>query len=174
MSKVEREYVYKPSRAPLLLGILMLVLAPIMVVMLNQPTTSDLKLRVRGFGYITLTPAQQPIAGWIIGAVLLLLGVFFVRVMLRKFGKPGRVGFTEKAFFFSEPLASGGEVVIPFRTITDLSRSKEGRRSRLTFTCGYGKLEVPASRMASLAEFDETCTLLHDRVEAARAESQSP
>jgi hypothetical protein len=169
MSGVEREFAYRLPASPLrTLGFLLMLLAPTVVLSLHQPEMSDVQLRSRGIGTITLTPAQQPVAGWIFGAVILVVGLVLLRIARRPTQRPGRIAFTETSLLVSVPAEAGSELKIPYRQISEVSVEKHGRRSRLRFTCSHGHLEFPASRMESPEAFAELCRLLNERVQAAR------
>ena len=111
MSEVERQYAYKaPSGPLLLLGWLMIVLAPLLAYVASQKDQHGMT-----FSGIELTPNQTVAAGWALAVVLLWSGVAVVRSVARQRTTGGRVAFTPTAFLFTDLSGDGGERAVAYR-----------------------------------------------------------
>lgn len=153
MNELDRRFDYKTDAGSLkLLGILMVVLAPIAIVMSFQEGNDDIifwGLHIRG-----------PAAPWVIrltAVVLLYFGAGMVRSAHRA-QKAGK-GVT---------LTSTGVVIVDrpeirYQDISEISLEQFEKRPLLCLTHPGGKIGIARSRMKSQQEFDEMSAILAER-----------
>lgn len=146
----------------------MVVLCPLIILIMSQASMSNFEFRSRGVGAITLTPAQQPVAGWILGTITLLLGGSFIWYFGRNSRRKSRIYFTPHTLVVSGHEPEAGDLVIPYDEITDIYTGERGDKSRLRVMYRKGRLEIASSRMESSQAFAELSALLEERVRLVR------
>lgn len=170
MADVEREYFYRGRLGPIkLLGVLMIVMAPMAAYMASQPETGTTSLMS-----IPLTAGQMAFLGWAIAALLVIGGVLTIVSIGRYAKKMERICLTGDAITFPEFSQGLATARINYKRISNISVIERKGRRYLEMTVPTGKIELGAANMESQQAFDEMCAELRARTRATGSQVDLP
>jgi hypothetical protein len=170
MASEDREYSYRGGIGPMkLLGVLMILLAPMSAYIATQPET-----RVTTFMSIPMTPGQVAFLGWALSALLVIGGVLMFRDIGKAANKMQRITLTADSITF--PDFSGGMATarVLYTRISNIAVSEKNGRKCLDITVPTGKIQLRAANMESPQAFDEMCAELGARLRSTGAPVKTP